>query len=105
MDDFRERFTVTRARLIDEYREKHPFDRSVEDRRVVTRADVDRLARVRWVTGTAPGSFSFDWGTASRALDRELSPFEQRILRESVIDEPDRDAGVQVFGDVSSRRA
>lgn len=89
MDNFRERFTVTRARLIDDYREKHPFDRTVEDQRVVTRADVDRLTRVRWVTRVGSGSYTFDWGAASRALDRELSPFEQRILRESVIDEPD----------------
>ena len=85
---FVDRFTVTRARLIDDFRETHPFA-GLEDQRVVTRADVDRLARVRWATRSGPSSYSFDWGAASRALDRVLSPFEQRILRESVFDEPD----------------
>lgn len=83
---FHDRFTVTRDRLVGEVRERYPFDRRLDEQRVVTRADVDRLTRVRWVTRTDPGSFTFDWGAAERALDRTLSPFEMRILRESVFE-------------------
>lgn len=92
--DFRDRFTATRARLVGEVRERYPFDRRLDEQPVVTRADVDRLTRVRWVTRTAPGSYTFDWGTAERALDRTLSPFEQRILRESVCESEDEVQGL-----------
>jgi hypothetical protein len=85
---FADRFTATRARLVGEFREAHPF---ADEMRVVTRADVDRLSRASgWATRTATGSYNFDWGVAARALDRQLSPFEQRILRESVF-EPESD--------------
>ena len=50
------------------------------------------LSRVAgWATRTGPGAYSFDWGLAQRALDRPLSPFEQRILRESVLEAEDDD--------------
>lgn len=96
MDDrFTERFTATRARLVGEYRERHPF-RDMSEERVVTRADVDRLSRTKgWATRIGPTSYNFDWGVAARALDRQLSPFEQRILRESVMSDDESDPDVQ----------
>jgi hypothetical protein len=87
---FADRFTATRARLVGEFREAHPF-RDMSEERVITRADVDRLSRATgWATRVGSGAYSFDWGVAARALDRPLSPFEQRILRESVF-EPESD--------------
>ena len=86
---FADRFSVTRSRIVDEFRDAHPF-RDLSDMRVVTRADVDRLSRASgWATRVGPGRYSFDWLAAERAVGRQLSPFEQRILRESIADDPD----------------
>lgn len=85
---FIDRFSVTRARLLDDARERYPFRSDLADTPVLTRAEVDRLGSAGpWVTRSGPSSYRFDWSVAERALSRPLSPFEQRILRETIAEE------------------